>query len=87
MTGRDDEILATLQEMLANQREALAAQRTALAAQEKALANQEESIAQQKLAIARQVAHLKLYRMVLIVGVPLVGVLVWVFFRVAGPYL
>jgi hypothetical protein len=85
--SRDDEILATLQEMLGNQREALAAQKTALAAQEKALANQEESIAQQKLAVARQLGHIKLYRAVLVVGVPLVGVLVYIFFKIAGPYL
>ena len=87
MGTRDDEILATLQEMLANQREALAAQKTALAAQERALANQEESIAQQKLAVARQLGHIRLYRAVLLVGVPLVALLVYVFFRIAGPYL
>ena len=87
MGTRDDEILATLQEMLANQREALAAQRNALAAQERALANQEESIAQQKRAITSQASWLRLYRIVLMVGVPVVAVLVYVFFRVAGPYL
>ena len=85
--NRDDEILATLQDMLANQREALAAQKTALAAQERALANQEEAIAQQKLSVERQLGHIKLYRGVLMVGVPLVGVLVYIFFRIAGPYL
>jgi preprotein translocase subunit SecF len=85
--NRDDEILATLQEMLANQREALAAQKTALAAQEQALKNQEVSIAQQKLAVDRQLGHIKLYRGVLLVGVPLVGVLVYIFFKIAGPYL
>lgn len=87
MGTRDDEILSTLQEMLANQREALAAQRSALEMQQKAIANQDESIAQQKLAVARQLGHIKLYRVVLLVGVPLVGVLVYVFFRIAGPYL
>ena len=85
--SRDDEILATLQEMLANQREALAAQKTALAAQERALANQEESIKQQKLAVDRQLGHIRLYRGVLVVGAPLVALLVYVFFKIAGPYL
>lgn len=85
--NRDDEILATLQEMLANQREALAAQKTALAAQEKALKNQEEAIAQQKLSVEKQLGHIKLYRRVLVVTVPVVGLLVYVFFRIAGPYL
>ena len=87
MGQRDDEILATLQEMLANQREALAAQRTALAAQERALANQEESIAQQKLSVEKQLGHIRLYRRMLMVAVPLVLALVYVFFRIAGPYL
>lgn len=87
MGPRDDEILATLQEMLANQREALAAQRSALAAQERALANQGEAIAQQKLSVERQLGHIKLYRGVLALGVPLVLALVYIFFRIAGPYL
>lgn len=84
---RDDEILATLREMLANQREALETQKSALAAQERALANQEQAIAQQKLSVERQLAHIRLYRRMLMVAVPLVGLLVYVFFRVAGPYL
>lgn len=85
--GRDDEILDTLQRMLANQEAALAAQKTALAMQERALANQEESVRQQQLSIQKQLGHIKLYRTVLMVGVPLVAVLVYVFFRVASPYL
>jgi preprotein translocase subunit SecF len=85
--NRDDEILATLQEMLANQREALAAQKTALVAQEKALKNQEEAIAQQKLSVEKQLGHIRLYRRVLVVAVPIIGLLIYVFFRVAGPYL
>jgi ABC-type Fe3+ transport system permease subunit len=87
MGQRDDEILATLQKMLANQEAALAVQQTALAAQQKALANQEKAIAQQKLSIAKQLGHIKLYRVVLMVGVPLVALLVYIFFRIAGPYL
>lgn len=85
--NRDDEILATLQEMLVNQREALAAQKTALAAQEKALKNQEEAIAQQTLSVEKQLGHIKLYRRVLMIAVPIVGILIYVFFRIAGPYL
>jgi preprotein translocase subunit SecF len=84
---RDEEILATLKQMVANQETALAVQQTSLAAQHKALANQEEAIAQQKLSIAKQLGHLRLYRIVLMVGVPLVALLVYVFFRLAGPYL
>ena len=84
---RDVEILHTLQKMLANQEAALAVQQTALAAQERALANQEEAIAQQKLSIQKQMGHIKLYRGVLMVGVPLVAVLVYIFFKIAGPYL
>ena len=84
---RDDEILQTLQQMLANQQSALAVQQEAFAMQQRALANQEESVRQQKLSIDKQIGHIKLYRMVLIVGVPLVAGLVYVFFRVAGPYL
>jgi preprotein translocase subunit SecF len=85
--SRDDEILDTLKAMLANQESALAAQKTGLAMQERALANQEESVRQQKLAIEKQTGHIRLYRGVLVVGVPLVAALVYVFFRVAGPYL
>ena len=84
---RNEEILATLKQMLANQEAALAVQQSALASQHKALANQEEAIAQQKLSIAKQMGHIKLYRVVLMVGVPLVAVLVYVFFSIAGPYL
>ena len=72
MTG-DEQILAVLNQILDAQRQALA--------------NQEQAIAQQQLAIARQASHLRLYKVVLVVGALLVAALVSVFFVVAGPYL
>jgi preprotein translocase subunit SecF len=87
MGARDDEFLDTLRQIVANQEAALAVQQTALAAQERALANQEAAIEQQKYSITKQLGHLRLYRMVLLVGGLIVAVLIYVFFRLAGPYL
>lgn len=74
MTGGDrgDEIVALLTEMRDLQKQALA--------------NQAQSIAQQQVAIARQQAHLRLYAVVVALVLPLVGVLGWLFYRVAAPF-
>ena len=70
---RSDEILAVLTEMRDLQRQALA--------------NQEQSIAAQNLAIERQNSHLRLYRMVVLIVLPLIAVLGYACWRIGAPYL
>lgn len=73
MPERDDEILAVLTEIRDVQRQALA--------------NQEKAIAAQQLAIDRQNAHLRLYRIVVLLVVPLIAALGYVLYRLAAPHL
>jgi hypothetical protein len=70
---RSDEILAVLTEMRDLQRQALA--------------NQQQSIAAQNLAIERQNSHLRLYRMVVLIVLPLIAVLGYAGWRIIAPYL
>jgi hypothetical protein len=51
--------------------------RQSLDIQRQALANQQQAIAQQQVALQRQASHLRLYKAVLIVTVPVVGYLVY----------
>lgn len=69
----DPKILALLEQILATQRQALA--------------NQEQAIAQQRLAIERQSSHLRLYRVVVVVGALLIAALVCLCIAIAAPYL
>jgi hypothetical protein len=56
-------------------------------AQRQALINQEKALATQQLAIDRQKSHISLYKGALLIGGLLVGGLIYVFLRVAAPYL
>jgi type VI protein secretion system component VasF len=71
--NRDDEIHAVLVEIRDAQRQALA--------------NQEKAIAAQQLAIERQSTHLRLYRLVVVLVVPLIAALGFVLYRLAAPHL
>ena len=72
-TDRGDEIVALLGELRDLQKQTLA--------------NQERSIAAQTLAISRQRTHLRLVVVVFALLLPLMGVLGWLLFRFAAPYL
>lgn len=69
----DDRILDLLTEIRDAQREALENQRLAIAAQDQ--------------SIARQTAHLRLYRAVVLLVVPLIAALGYVLYRLAAPHL
>lgn len=60
--------------------------RQILETEQKALANQEQAIAQQQLAIQRQAAHLRLYRITLIVFIPILGYVVYYLATLPNPH-
>ena len=62
-------------------------QKQALANQERSIAAQQRAIDAQNLAIARQQSHLRLYRVVVIVVLPLVAALAYAIYRIAAPHL
>jgi len=70
-----------------NEEQILAVLNQILDAQRQALSNQEQAIAHQRLAIERQSSHLRLYKVVVIVGALLIAALVFIAFLVARPYL
>ena len=64
---------------MGNEEQILEVLKQSLDIQRQALANQQQAIAQQQIAIQRQSSHLRLYKGVLIVTVPIVGYLVYMF--------
>ena len=70
--SNEEQILSTLNQILEVQR--------------KALSNQEQAITQQLVAIQRQAAHLKLYKIVLLVLAPVMAYLVYVFATIPRPH-
>jgi hypothetical protein len=68
-----------------NEEQILDVLRQSLELQRQALANQQQAIAQQQVALQRQVSHLRLYKGVLLVTVPIVGYLVYIFLKLL-PY-
>ena len=79
-TERADEVAALLVEIRDLQKQALANQERSIAAQQRAIDAQD-------LAIARQQSHLRLYRVVVIIVLPLVAGLAYVLYRLAAPHL
>lgn len=65
---------------MTNEEQILAVLNQSLEIQRQALANQQQAIAQQQVAIQRQAAHLRLYKAVLIVSLPVVAYFVYTFF-------
>jgi hypothetical protein len=62
-----------------NEEEILSVLTQILEAQRQALANQEQAISQQQIAIQRQAAHLRLYKIVLLVSAPVVAYFIYTF--------
>ena len=62
-----------------NEEQILDVLRQSLELQRQAVANQQQAIAQQQVAIQRQASHLRLYKTVLIVTVPIVSYLIYMF--------
>ena len=69
-----------------NEEQILSVLNQILEAQRQALANQQQAIAQQQIAIQRQAAHLRLYKIVLLVSVPLVAYLLYTFVKMFPSY-
>ena len=63
--NNDEQILAVLSQILEIQRQTLA--------------NQQQAIAQQQVAIQRQATHLRLYKAVLVVSVPVIAYFIYTF--------
>jgi len=70
--NNEEQIISTLNQILEVQR--------------KALSNQEQAITQQLVAVQRQAAHLKLYKVVLLILAPVMAYMIYVFASIPRPH-
>ena len=69
-----------------NEEQILDVLKQSLELQRQTLANQQQAISQQQVALQRQASHLRLYKAVLIVTVPVVAYLIYMFVTLLPSY-